>query len=103
MDDQNINEDGQQKINTVRRSTRERKPVISYTTSTKAGQVHKTNHLNTQTHEKTVYDQQYAFVMARYMIEIQDRMINNISKEEVSFVETYTLNRGIKVFDMKRI
>ena len=39
--------------------------------------------------------------MARYMIEIQDRMINRVNKEEVSFAETYTLNRGIKVFGRK--
>ena len=49
-----------------------------------------------------MYDDQYAFVMARYIIEIQDRMNNNeLMKDEVSFAETYTLNRGIKVFGRK--
>ena len=99
-DDQNIEEDDtNNNNNTLRKSTRERKQVISYAPSTKSGQVYEKNHLNTQTHEKTVYDDQYAFVMARYIIKIQDRMNNNeLLKDEVSFAETYTLNRGIKVF-----
>ena len=54
-DDQNINKDDtNNNNNNLRRSTRIRKPVVSYAPSTKSGPVYETNHLNTQTSERTV-------------------------------------------------
>ena len=35
------------------------------------------------------------------IIEIQDMNNDELTKDEVSFAETYTLNRGIKVFSRK--
>ena len=81
-----------------RRSERERKPVSSYE-PTMSGQKYDTSNFVTQVLDHATYDDEYALMLVRVITELRERAMN--AKEGVSFAETYSLNKGMKVLGEK--
>ena len=94
-DDNEDNEEGNRgtTMERPRRSGRESKPVKSYKPSM-TGKTYETNHLITQVLDRTEYDNEYALLMARTIMDFRDRDKN--CEVGSSFAETYSLNTGIK-------
>jgi len=96
-DEQDEDEDSQTHTTPPRRSTRNTKPVQHYIPNMKGQTYQETNHICVQTKDNIVtYDDQYALVIAMFILQLNDKALN-----DHTFVQTYNLNQGIKKFGDK--